>query len=48
LLFVVPVPQVATKLHPQVHKQWITPVNHASKSESRNVCACSCLVWLVS
>lgn len=29
LLFVVPVPQVATKLHPQVHKQWLTPVNHA-------------------
>jgi hypothetical protein len=26
---VVPVPQVATKLHPQVHKQWLTPVNHA-------------------
>lgn len=32
LLFVVPAPQVATKLHPKVHKQWITAVNHTSKS----------------
>lgn len=33
LLFVISVPQVATKLYPQVHKHWITPVNHVSNSE---------------
>jgi hypothetical protein len=32
-LFVISVPQVATKLYPQVHKHWITPVNHVSNSE---------------
>lgn len=40
LLFVVPVPQVATKLQPQVHKQWITPVNQRSKNEWVKKCHC--------
>jgi hypothetical protein len=32
LLFFISVPQVAAKLYPQVHKHWITPVNHVSNS----------------
>lgn len=33
LLFVISVPQVTTKLYPQVHKHWITPVNRVINSE---------------